>query len=50
MFAQADDEPRWGDSDYPDNLELPCLEGLIQNGEWFDGTKAWTFIIQQQHC
>ena len=48
ISAQADDKPRWGD--YPDKLELPYLEGLIQNGEWFDGTKAWTFIFQQQHC
>ena len=41
MSAQADDKPRWGD--YPDKLELPYLEGLIQKGEWFDGTKTWTF-------
>ena len=41
MSAQADDKPRWGD--YQDKLELPYLEGLIQNGEWFDGTKTWTF-------
>jgi len=41
MSAQADDKPRWGD--YPDKLAIPYLEGLIQNGEWFDGTKTWTF-------
>ena len=41
MSAQADDKPRWGD--YPKKLELPYIEGLIKNGEWFDGTRTWKF-------
>ena len=41
MSAQADNKPRWGD--YPEKLELPYIEGLIKNGEWFDGTRTWKY-------
>lgn len=39
MSAQKDDKPRWGD--YPEKLEQEYIEGLIQNGEWFDGSRPF---------
>eukprot|EP00095_Tigriopus_kingsejongensis_P000459 snap_masked-scaffold217_size252476-processed-gene-1.4 protein:Tk00459 transcript:snap_masked-scaffold217_size252476-processed-gene-1.4-mRNA-1 annotation:"hypothetical protein DAPPUDRAFT_50861" len=40
LSAQQHDKPRWGD--YPEKTNVSYISGLIQNGQWFDGTK--TFI------
>ena len=37
LSAQKHDSPRWGD--YPEKTNLTYIAGLIENGEWFDGTK-----------
>jgi len=39
MSAQKHDKPRWGD--YPEKLNLTYIEGLIQKGGWFDGSKPF---------
>jgi len=42
MSAQKDDKPRWGD--YPQKLELKYIKGLIENGEWFDGSRPFILV------
>lgn len=39
LSAQKHDSPRWGD--FPEKTNLTYIGGLIQNGEWFDGTSPF---------
>jgi len=37
--AQRHDKPRWGD--YPEKLDLDYIQGLIETGGWFDGSRPF---------
>ena len=45
LSAQKHDSPRWGD--YPEKTNLTYIEGLIEKGEWFDGTKPFIRVIEE---
>ena len=45
LSAQKHDSPRWGD--YPEKTNLTYIAGLIENGEWFDGTKPFIPVKEE---
>ena len=42
LSAQKHDSPRWGD--YPEKTNAAYIAGLIESGEWFDGTSPFISV------
>lgn len=45
LSAQKHDKPRWGD--YPEKTNLTYIEQLIRTGGWFDDTKPFIAVTDQ---
>ena len=46
LSAQKHDSPRWGD--YPEKTNVTYIAGLIENGEWFDGTSPFIPVEEEE--
>lgn len=46
LSAQKHDSPRWGD--YPDKTNVTYIAGLIRSGAWFDGTKTFILVPENE--
>ena len=46
LSAQKHDSPRWGD--YPEKTNLTYIAGLLENGEWFDGTAPFISVKEDE--